>query len=173
MKAKLLRALLLVAMIHTLNSCSPDALGTPSTVASTTSATASQKAIVYTYNSDELEVMSLINTYRVSIGLNTLEQVNYISYKSEEHNTYMIANNVVNHNDFVARSEDIMKVLGAKAVSENIAYNYNTPQAAVNAWLNSPTHKENIEGSFTHFGISIRIDAVSGKKYYTNMFAKI
>ena len=173
MKAKLFRALLLIAMIHTLNSCSPEALGTPSTVASTTSASASQKAIVYTYNSDELEAMSLINAYRVSIGLNTLEQVNYISHKSEQHNTYMIATNLVNHNDFVSRSGDIVKVLGAKTVSENIAYNYNTPQAALKAWLNSPSHKENIEGSFTHFGISIRIDAVSGKKYYTNMFAKI
>jgi uncharacterized protein YkwD len=36
-------------------------------------------------------------------------------------------------------------------VGENIAYNYSTPQAAVSAWLNSPSHKENIVGNFTHF----------------------
>ena len=171
MKSNLLRVLLLVAMIHTLNSCSPDASGTPSPAATTTAT--SQAAVSYTYNSDEIQVMDLINTYRVSIGLNKLEQINYISYKSEQHNTYMITNNVVNHNDFVARSGDIMKVLGAKTVSENIAYNYSTPQSAVTAWLNSPTHKVNIEGSFSHFGISIRIDPASGKKYYTNLFAKI
>lgn len=158
-------------LVFTLFSCSPDTSGT--NVSTTTADVSNQKAIVYTYNSDELEVMALINTYRVSIGLNALEQINYISYKSELHDNYMIANNVVNHNDFVARSEDIIKVLGAKTVSENIAYNYNSPKAAVDAWLNSPTHKENIEGNFSNFGISIRIDPVTAKKYYTNIFAKI
>jgi uncharacterized protein YkwD len=41
-------------------------------------------------------------------------------------------------------------------VSENIAYNYNTPEAAINAWLASPSHKANIEGDHTHFGIAIK-----------------
>jgi uncharacterized protein YkwD len=84
----------------------------------------------------------------------------------------MITTNVVSHDGFVARSENIMSVLGAKKVAENIAYNYSTSQAALNAWLNSPTHKENLVGDFTHFGISIRLNA-EGKKYYTNIFAKI
>jgi uncharacterized protein YkwD len=65
-----------------------------------------------------------------------------------------------------------MQVLGAKSVSENIAYNYNSPQAALDAWLKSPSHKANIEGNFTHFGLSIRVSE-DGKKYYTNIFAKI
>ncbi len=117
--------------------------------------------------------MKLINEYRVSVGLNTLQKINHISYKSEQYDQYMIANNVVNHNDFVARSENIINVLGAKKVGENIAYNYSSPQAAFNAWLNSPGHKENIEGNFTHFGIAIRENTTTGKKYYTNIFAKI
>jgi uncharacterized protein YkwD len=168
MKLKLLRALLLVAVICTMNSCSSDTSDT-----SVADAASTQKVVNYTYSTSEIETMNLINAYRVSIGLNTLEKINHISYKSEEHDNYMITNNVVNHNDFVARSENIIKVLGAKTVSENIAYNYNTPQAALNAWLASPGHKENIEGDFTHFGISIRENPVTGKKYYTNIFAKI
>ncbi|MFV8325792.1 CAP domain-containing protein [Flavobacterium sp. ZS1P14] len=167
MKSKLLHTLLLVTVILTMNSCSSDA-----SEATTTSA-ASQQVVDYTYNASELETMNLINTYRVSVGLNPLQKINHISYKSEEHDKYMITNNVVNHNDFVARSENIIKVLGAKTVSENIAYNYSTPQAALNAWLASPGHKENIEGDFTHFGISIRENPETGKKYYTNIFAKI
>jgi uncharacterized protein YkwD len=148
-----------------LNSCSSD---------ESTSATdvSSLKVAEYTYTATELQTMVLINNYRVSIGLNPLEKINHMSYKSEEHDNYMIANNVVNHNDFVARSENIMKVLGAKTVSENIAYNYSTPESALNAWLASPGHKENIEGDFTHFGISIR-ENLNGRKYYTNIFAKI
>jgi uncharacterized protein YkwD len=153
-------------MVCTLNSCSSDN-------ASSATDVSSLKVAEYTYNATELQTMELINTYRVSVGLNPLEKINHMSYKSEEHDNYMIANNVVNHNDFVARSENIMKVLGAKTVSENIAYNYSTPQAAVNAWLASPGHKENIEGNFTHFGISIRENPTNGRKYYTNIFAKI
>ncbi|MDD5151843.1 MAG: CAP domain-containing protein, partial [Flavobacterium sp.] len=165
MKAKLLSVLLLVAIVFTMNSCSTNDTEAPVPAAS------NLKAVSYTYTSTEIEAMDLINSYRVSVGLKELQPINYISVKSEQHDNYMIANNVVNHNDFVARSEDIMKVVGAKTVSENIAYNYNTPQAALDAWLNSPSHKENIVGDFTHFGISIRLNA-EGKKYYTNIFAK-
>jgi uncharacterized protein YkwD len=166
MKAKLLSVLLLVAIVFTMNSCSSDSSENP------TSSTSAQKAMTYTYNTTEIETMALINAYRVSIGLNELKEINHISYKSEEHDHYMIANNVVNHNDFVSRSENIMEVLGAKSVSENIAYNFNSPQAALDAWLKSPSHKANIEGNFTHFGLAIRLSA-EGKKYYTNIFVKI
>ena len=167
MKLKVLRALWLVAVICIMNSCSAD-----STETETVDAVAN-KVILYSYNTIELETMSLINAHRVSKGLNALEKINHMSYKSEEHDLYMIANNVVNHNDFVARSENIKKTLGASSVSENIAYNYNTPQAVLSAWLASPGHKENIEGNFTHFGIAIKADPATGKKYYTNIFAKI
>lgn len=137
--------------------------------------TAQTPAIVlnYDYSAVELETMTLINNYRVSIGLNPLEKINHVSYKSEEHDEYMIANNVVNHDDFDARSTNIMKVLGAKKVSENIAYNYNSAKGAFDAWLKSEDHKQNIEGDFTHFGISIRENPANGKKYYTNIFVKI
>ena len=128
---------------------------------------------VYDYSPLEIETMALINNYRKSIGLNTLEKINHVSYKSEEHDNYMIANNVVNHDDFVARSENIIKSLGALRVSENIAYNYNSAQGAFDAWLKSPGHRENIEGDFTHFGLSIRENPVNGRKYYTNIFVKM
>jgi len=150
-----------------MNSCSSDSSENQTADASV------KKVISYSYNSIELETMDLINAHRVSVGLNRLEKINHMSYKSEEHDNYMIANNVVNHNDFAARSENIMKTLGAKSVSENIAYNFNTPQAVLNAWLSSPGHKENIEGNFTHFGIAIKENPVNGRKYYTNIFAKI
>ena len=151
----------------TMNSCSSDSSENQ------TNPEAVEKVVNYSYNSIELETMELINAHRVSIGLNRLEKINHMSYKSEEHDNYMIANNVVNHNDFTARSENIMKTLGAKSVSENIAYNYNTPKAVLDAWLASPGHKLNIEGNFTHFGIAIKENPANGRKYYTNIFARI
>ena len=167
MKIKLLCALLLATVVCTISSCSSES----SEVAS--SSPNLQKVVNYSYNSIEVKTMELINAHRVSKGLNPLQNISHMSYKSEEHNNYMIANNVVNHNGFSARSENIMLTLGATSVSENIAYNYNTPEAVLNAWLASPGHKENIEGNFTHFGIAIKENPATGKKYYTNIFAKI
>lgn len=127
----------------------------------------------YTYNALELETMEKINKYRTSAGLNRLEKINYISLKSEEHNHYMIAHNMISHNDFVARSTDIMNTVGAKTVSENIAYNFNTAESVLTAWLASPSHKSNIEGNFTHFGLAVKQNPVNGRKYFTNIFVKI
>jgi uncharacterized protein YkwD len=84
----------------------------------------------------------------------------------------MIENNVVNHDYFQARSNNIINVLGAEKVGENIAYNYVTPQSALSAWLNSPGHKANLEGDYTHFGISVTVNPETGRKYYTNIFMK-
>lgn len=160
------RALLPLAIVFTLFSCSSED--------STGSSTSTAKSIVtvYNYNDTESKVLTLVNDYRVSVGLNPLEVINHISYESEEHNVYMIDNNVVNHDYFQERANNIIKLLGAERVGENIAYNYNTPESAVSAWLKSPSHKANIEGDYTHFGISVTTDTKTGKKYYTNIFMK-
>jgi uncharacterized protein YkwD len=117
--------------------------------------------------------MNQINEYRNSIGLNALDTINHVSFKSEEHNNYMIDKNVINHDNFVNRSENIIKVIDAKKVSKNIAYNYISPQGVLEAWLNSPGHKKNFEGDYTHFGISVREHPINGRKYYTNIFVKL
>ena len=166
MKTKTFYLFFIVAILSITTSCTTDANEKP---------TQEPSFIVlnYSYSQDELETMAIINKYRESKGLNSLDRINHVSHKSEEHDHYMIANNVVNHDDFVARSENIIKVLGAVRVSENIAYNYNTSQAAFDAWMNSPNHRENIEGNYTHFGLSIRVNPVNGRKYYTNIFVKM
>lgn len=163
MKAKMFRALLPLAIVFTMVSCSSDE----------SEATTTEKVVtIYNYNETESKLVTLINNHRASQGLNTLEVINHISYKSQEHNIYMIDNSVVNHDYFQQRSNNLVKVLGAARVGENIAYNYNSAESAMAAWLNSPAHKENIEGDYTHLGISVTIDQATGKKYYTNMFMK-
>ena len=163
MKTKLHRVMLLSVILFIMGSCSSDS----------EIATVEIKSEVienYSYSTTELETMNLINQYRISVGLNALKKINHLSYKAEEHDDYMIKNNLVNHDNFTDRSQNIIEVLGARRVSENIAYNYKTPQAAVEAWLKSVGHKENIKGNFTHFGISIRENPINGRKYYTNIF---
>ncbi|MES2573749.1 MAG: CAP domain-containing protein [Bacteroidota bacterium] len=167
MKIKISRLLLLFFVVYFLNSCSSD---------SPTSESVSTPPPVtiyhYAYNSFEDETLILVNSHRVSIGLNALEKNNYISIQSEEHDEYMIANNTVSHDNFSSRYNSIVETLGAIRVGENIAYNYNTPKAVMDAWLKSPSHKECIEGDYSHFGISIRVSS-QGKIYCTNIFAKI
>jgi uncharacterized protein YkwD len=163
MKAKMFRALLPLAIVFTMVSCSSDSEET----------TADKQVVtVYNYNETELRLVTLINDYRESQGLNTLQVINHISYKSEEHNYYMIDNNVFNHDYFQQRSDNLIRVLGAEKVGENIAYNYQTAESAFAAWLNSPAHKANIEGDYTHFGISVTTNPETGRKYYTNMLIK-
>jgi uncharacterized protein YkwD len=166
MNSKLLPLIFFVVILSFMASCSPED-------SDQTAEPQSPVVLNYEYSPVELETMTLINTYRISIGLNALETINHVSYKSEEHDNYMIANNVVNHDAFLARSENIIKVLGAKKVSENIAYNYNSAKEALDAWLKSEEHKKTIEGDFTHFGISIRENPINNRKYYTNIFVKI
>lgn len=153
-----------LTFVFVLISCSPDA--------SEEITTEEKQVMNYNYNANETELVRLINEYRISVGLNELEIINHISFKSEEHNAYMIESNSVNHDYFKDRSDNIIRVLGAVKVNENVAYNFITPQSALNAWLNSPGHKANIEGDFTFFGISITESPETGKKYYTTMFIK-
>lgn len=171
MKLKSLLALLLISVTGTMNSCTSDPYEAPLT--SVTSTTPPSDLNNYSYNASEIQLMDLINTYRVSIGLNSLVKTNYISSIAEVHNNYMLTTNVLSHDNFNIRSQDIMKALGAKSVGENVAYNNSTPQATFDAWLASSGHKANIQGSYTHFGISIRVSSVDGRKYCTNIFAKI
>jgi uncharacterized protein YkwD len=126
----------------------------------------------YVFNSDELETMALINKYRQDIGLSILEQNKHVSYVCEKHNTYMITNNIVSHDGFEQRYNNIVQTLGAIKVGENIAYNYKSPKGALDAWLLSPGHKKIIEGDYTHFGISIT-QSKDNKSYYTNIFIKL
>jgi uncharacterized protein YkwD len=164
MKVKIFKIILQLAVVFSLASCSSD---------STDDVTTDTKVIeTYNYNVTETKLVTLINDYRLSQGLNSLELINHISYKSEEHNIYMIDNKVVNHDYFEQRSNNLINVLGAERVGENIAYNYPTAESAMDAWLKSPGHKANIEGDYTHLGISVSLDLETGRKYYTNMFMK-
>lgn len=126
----------------------------------------------YKYCFDEVELMHIINNYRKNKGLSQLLVIDHISYLSAQHNRNMIQLNAVNHNAFVERSNELIQLYGAVDVGENVAYNYISNNGVLDAWINSPDHKKIIEGNFTHFGLSITKDTVSGKKYYTNIFIK-
>ena len=162
MKKLMITLFALTISLSSLTSCSSDSESVSEPI---------ETAKNYTHNAGELELLDKVNEYRVSIGLNPLQIIEHISYKSSEHNDYMLATQTVTHEGFDQRKSNLQSVLGAYRVGENVAFAYATAQSTVNAWVNSPSHKANLEGDYTHFGASIKMDE-QGRKYYTNMFIK-
>ena len=124
-----------------------------------------------TYSEMELEILTAVNDHRISIGLSELKRVDGITFLASDHNNYMIQKKEVSHDNFQERYFALVNDIGAKAVSENVGYGYRTGDAVVNAWLDSEGHRKNIEGNYTHFGISVAQDE-NGKNYFTNIFAR-
>ena len=119
----------------------------------------------------ETQILELINNHRLSLGLNPLSHMDIIKAQAYTHTEYMVANNEVNHDNFYERSNYLKANAGAIVVSENVAYGYTKAESVVNAWLNSESHRENIEGDFTNFDVSAEQNS-EGAWYYTNIFIK-
>ena len=115
------------------------------------------------------EVLAVINEHRRSIGRAPIKRdQQYASAFAVEHTKYMIKMATINHDNFATRSRGL-KDQGAKSVAENVAKGYTTAENVVNAWLNSPSHRDVIEGNYTHSGFGIMMDD-EGKYYYTQLF---
>ena len=164
MKLKLLNLFMPMVLVFAMSSCSK----------SSKDEAVVEKTIVtkFDYSPEETQLMQMINDYRISQGMPKFQVINHISHKSLEHNNYMITNNTLTHDLFNERSQNLMDVLGAYKVGENLAYNFSNSTTVLNAWKNSPGHKANLDSDYTHFGLSITVSPTTGKKYYTNMFIK-
>lgn len=117
-----------------------------------------------------LQVLETVNEYRSSIGLSSLEEHATSEMLALSHTAYMVDQNKASHDNFFKRS-DYLRDRGAKIVSENVAYGYQSAQSALQGWLESPSHKEALEGDFTHTGIAV-VRSKLGVKYYTQIFIK-
>lgn len=119
----------------------------------------------------ELEILELINNYRISKNLNPLHNLAIIKSVAFTHTDYMVSVNQVNHDNFFQRKTSLVQNVAATKVTENVAYAYSSAESVVNAWLDSPAHRANIEGDFTDFDISAEMNS-QGKWFFTNIFIK-
>ncbi len=105
----------------------------------------------------EREAMELVNEKRSANGLAKLTLSAELSEKARIKSREMKQLNYFSHTSPTYGSPfDMMKALGIRYVSagENIAMGYRTAQAVVNAWMNSPSHRENLLSSrYTTMGI--------------------
>ncbi len=120
----------------------------------------------------EDEIVNLVNQHRNSIGLNALQD-NPVSYKyAEGHNDYMISKNKLSHDNFESRASKIAEESHAVSVSENVARYYTSAELTLDAWLKSASHKQALEGDYSHTTLSIQLDK-EGRPYFTQIFIKV
>lgn len=123
-----------------------------------------------TVTSYENEVIRLVNEIRAKNGLKALtadwELSRVARYKSQD----MKDNNYFSHTSPVYGSPfNMIKNFGIsyRSAAENIAKGQKTPQAVVNAWMNSAGHRANIlNSSYTKIGVGY----VASGNYWTQMF---
>lgn len=118
----------------------------------------------------EKEVVRLVNEIRVKNGLKTLTENWELSrmarYKSQDmHDLKYFSHTTPTYGS----PFDMMKSFGFtyRTAGENIAMGYKTPQAVVDAWMNSPGHRANIlNASYTQIGVGY----VASGSYWTQEF---
>jgi uncharacterized protein YkwD len=117
------------------------------------------------------EILELINAHRASIGLpSIIRDQQYASAYAVDHSQFMMEQGQISHANFNQR-KNALKNRGAKTVGENVAYGYDNAQSVVTAWLNSPSHRNIIEGNYTHSGFGV-LPYSNGTYYFTQLFYK-
>ena len=156
----------LLAMTLALTSCSTEELVEPnSPIESTINLDLAQQT------DKELadEILYHVNQYRGSLGLEPIIMCDtYASAYAVDHSKYMIQQNRVSHDNFSIRAEGLNGI-GAQNVAENVAFGFSSAQDFVNAWINSPSHRDILEGNYTHSGIGALQDSY-GDYYVTQLF---
>ncbi|MEO1210359.1 MAG: CAP domain-containing protein [Cyanobacteria bacterium J06638_20] len=123
-------------------------------------------------DSIEQAVFEQINAHRQSIGLQPLESNPAIIAQAREHSQSMATAGDLSHNGFSDRVSAIASTLSYSSAGENVASNqgFSDPVAqAVEGWLNSTGHRNNIEGDFNTTGIGVA-QATDGTYYFTQIF---
>ncbi|MGN1000184.1 MAG: SafA/ExsA family spore coat assembly protein [Faecousia sp.] len=118
----------------------------------------------------EQEVIRLVNEIRTENGLNPLTYDWQLARVARIKSQDMKDNRYFSHTSPIYGSPfQMMRDFGIsyRTAGENIAKGYATPQAVVNAWMNSSGHRANIlSASFSKIGVGY----VSGGHYWTQMF---
>jgi uncharacterized protein (TIGR03000 family) len=149
---------------------------TPRTVKRSLRLKAGQEAEVYLnldLSADEKIILNLINKEREKAGLNVLSADPKLNRAARTHSLNMAKQKMLAHTLDGKGPDDRLKDGGYhfRTYGENCAAGSRTPAAAVQMWLNSPPHKENIlTGEFNETGIGIATGQ-GGAKFYTQVFA--
>ncbi|WP_435356853.1 CAP domain-containing protein [Emticicia sp. SJ17W-69] len=116
-------------------------------------------------------VLDYVNLYRKSKGLAPLQMFPLITAEALRHSQNLADEKIAfGHDGFDGRAKRIMsQITGSNAIAENVAYGKFTAQEVVNRWIQSPGHRQNIEGKYTLTGVGI-VRRNDGYLYFTQIF---
>ncbi|SDW37040.1 uncharacterized protein, YkwD family [Marinococcus luteus] len=121
----------------------------------------------------EQEVVRLTNEVRAENGLAPVEAESSLQSVADAKSQDMIENDYFAHESPTYGSPfEMMKEFGVsyEGAGENIAAGQDTPQDVVDAWMDSPGHRDNIlNPDFTHIAIGYEEGGEYGQ-YWTQMF---
>lgn len=115
---------------------------------------------------EETRTLDLINEYRKQNGLKELKPFSEIQYVAKIKAEDLVNNEYFSHNSPILGTPfQMLKNNGVtyKIAGENLAGS-TTPEKAVEAWINSPSHRDNIlEDRFEYTGIYVIESPVYGR----------
>ena len=122
-------------------------------------------------SAEEQETLDLINKYRIKNGLTELKALSSLQDVAYLKAIDLVQNNYFSHTSVnLGTPFEMLEDYGIDYMiaGENLAGN-TTPERAVAAWINSPSHKANIlEKNFSYTGI-VGIDSPGYGKIYVQL----
>lgn len=147
-------------------SCSKDEL-----MKENNSMASSQSQVEFTRDYQfENQFLLILNNYLISNGFNQLERLAEADEVAIIHTQSMIEVNSLHHNNFSERQQ-YFSDLGYATLRENLALGYSNPETLLNAWLQSPSHKNALESNSNKTGLSI-LKNQTGKYFITQLYLK-
>lgn len=136
---------------------------------------ATTASVVNTANVDykkmQQDILYYVNKHRKEKGLAALTMNNIACEEALQHSKDMANRKVdFSHDGFYDRMKDVKAKMGPVCgFAENVAYGKIGAKEVVDMWLDSPGHRENIEGDYALMGIGIA-RSNDGYLYFTQIF---
>ncbi len=163
----------LQVIVFSLLSCANKGSAPASSAKTTASRTATYRATNISTATMSADIINGVNAYRKSKGLPSLQLLSLAASEASRHSSNMASKKIAfGHSGFNMRALAIANELkGTSSTGENVAFGKMTWKQVIDAWLKSPEHKANIEGSFNYTGVGVAKDS-KGVVYYTQIFVK-
>ena len=132
-----------------------------------------EKPAAGTASAIEKRVFDLVNDERAKYGLSALTWADDLASIARAHSQDMIRRSFFDHTNPDGRSPfDRLKNAGIRYryAAENIAYGQKSPEAVMNAWMNSSGHRRNIlNANLREIGVGA-VSSSGGTIYWTQLF---
>jgi uncharacterized protein YkwD len=107
----------------------------------------------------EADVLDLVNRYRFKLGLETLQPHEEIAAVARERSQQVADGHSFDHVGFRVRAEKVANHVKYWGISENLyraTGGSEFAERALRTWLESPSHKKNLDGNYQLTGIGWR-----------------